>query len=297
MRNSEIHNQIYPRLQSLREFTADKKCQNFNTNEICEYFSPETNQFLEEINPDFKTYLNCLNSVIRWKEHYFQEMTNAFTETDYDHVLAMLKINSEIKDLEIPSINYSETELMILLHDGGEIVTDDMSVIHLSSKDEFFRKIKKIEPKLFHKFILNKTEDPDKKEYLTDLYNKYENRQNNPDDTNSHLVKLIDIFQGNVFGIENVYHKEKLIEVYGSEFIQNKADLIVKNMIQIEINQTTLVLSSIKDSDDKQKLYEHINQKFLSEDRYIEAGYKDVYCEFKSSLIFLNPSFGPSCSK
>jgi len=296
MRNSEVYRHIAPRLENLNRFIAENNHQTFDTSEIYNNLSQENQYFLSNIDDSLKLYLGCLSNVFRWKEHVFDKITSNIDENDYDHVLEMLKINTKIKSLGIPSINHSEVELMILLHDGGEIITDDMSSNHPDSDDNFIRTIKRLEPKFFNRFILSNL-DNNQKKYLSSLYDRYEHRQNNPDDTSAHLVKLIDILQGDEFGLKNVYNKEKLFEFYKDKQLPVSPDQIVRRLIEKEIDQTKIVLNSINNPENKQRLYEYLDVNHSSEPKYTESGYSDIYCEFKSSFIFLNPSLGPSSSK
>lgn len=288
MRNSEIYQSIHPQLQFLKKFTSTKFCQEFDPVSIYENVSGPTSNFLKRFDNELKTYLACLNTVFRWKEHVFAAVTTSVKESNYNHILEMLKLSSEIQKLGISQINFKEIELMILIHDGGEIITGDMPLNH-SKKVDFVKKIKRIEPKCFNRFILNNLENGSEKDNLRSLYYRYEHRQKNPNDLSANLVKLIDTFQGNIFGLKNVYDKDNLYTVYKSNAILSESDLIVEKMIQKEIEQTKIVLNCLESKADKQKLFDFLYIKTNHRENYLNHGYQNVYSNYVSEINKLNP--------
>lgn len=284
----EVHQHIKSHLVELDESLKTQEYINFDLSPIYAEISPETKTFLSEINIDTqKKYLYCLSNVARWKNHIFNNIADNLEDNDYEHVLEMLKINTKIKELNISSINHSEVELMTIIHDGGEIITSDMSSNQPDCNYNFVKNIKKMEPKVFCGFVLKQLENDRQKKSLTSLYEKYEHRQADPKDINSHLVKMIDILQGNNFGLENVYKREIVTSVYPEQLYTEKLNQIVENMIIKWIDQTKIVMDCLDNFEDKVKIYQFSLEHFT---KYPETGHQNILDKFETEIKSLDPS-------
>ncbi|MDD2224543.1 MAG: hypothetical protein PHP97_00060 [Candidatus Shapirobacteria bacterium] len=273
---------VQNRVAFLSEEIKKPEIKIFNTDEVYSYLSDENKEFLAPISDYFKIYLNCLDGVIRWKEHPNQKLVEKFTDTDYSHTLDMLKILKEIEDLGIKTVNFNTAQLEILVHDGTEVITNDVSILHSPEMDSFFQVIKKLEPRVFIPLVLGQIK---KKEFfgarkeLGILFKRYESRNNNLSDTESHLVKLIDIFQADIFGLENVNSKTKLREVYGDNLPVDSA-IFLEERINKEISQLKIVLDSMSDPQEKSILLSYFKNKQFAKFDNTEYGYQDLYSKY-----------------
>ncbi|MFA6185017.1 MAG: hypothetical protein WCT51_03130 [Candidatus Shapirobacteria bacterium] len=286
---------VQNRIEFLSEYVQKPEAVIFNTDEIYSYLSDENKEFLSPLSNHFETYLNCLTNVIRWKEHPYQKLTQKLNDTDYDHTLEMLKISRDIKNLNFNSINFSDVELITLIHDGGEIITDDISANHIATNQPL-ADIKKLEPRVFVSCVLNQLKEKEffiLRKKIRNLYKRYESRHNNFSDTESHLVKLIDIFQGDNFGLENVYSKTKLDKAYGDD-IFTSPDNFLSERINKEISQLKIVLDSLKDPQEKSKLFFYYkNQQFVKFSNP-DYGFQKIFDNFSPTVCSIGqtlPSF------
>jgi len=273
---------VQNRVDFLSEYIKIPEARVFNTDEIYSYLSDENKEFLDPISDYFKIYLNCLDSVIRWKEHPNQKLVEKFTDTDYGHTLDMLRILKEIEDLGIKTIDFNTTQLEILVHDGTEIITNDISIAHPPEMEGFFQAIKKLEPRVFVPIVLRQIKEKENyniRKELGDLYKRYESRNHDLFDTESHLVKLIDMFQADIFGLKNVNSKTKLKEVYGDNFPVDP-DIFLEERINKEISQLKIVLNSISDPQEKSILFSYFKNEQFAKFNNPEYGYQDLYLKY-----------------
>jgi len=208
----------------------------------------------------------------------------------------MLRILKEIEDLGIKTIDFNTAQLEILVHDGTEIITNDVSILHSSEMDGFFQTIKKLEPRVFIPLVLGQIKEKESfgiRKELGILFKRYESRNNNLFDTESHLAKLIDIFQADIFGLENVNSKSKLREVYGNNLPVDSA-IFLEERINKEISQLKIVLDSMSDPQEKSILFSYFKNNHFAKFNNPEYGYQNLYCKYLSDFDSIGqtlPSF------
>lgn len=287
---------VQNRVAFLSEEIKKPETKIFDKNEIYSYLSDENKEFLDPISDYVNIYLNFLNGVIRWKEHPNQKLVEKFTDTDYTHTLDMLRILKEIEDLNIKSIDFNTAQLEILVHDGTEIITNDVSILHSPEIENFFQAIKKLEPRVFIPLVLGQIKERKffsiRKELRTS-FKRYDSRDKNLSDTESHLVKLIDIFQADIFGLENVNSKNKLIEAYGDN-LPIDSTVFLEERMNKEISQLNIVLDSMSDPQEKSKLFFYFKDEQFNKFNNPEYGYQDLYLKYLSkfdSIYQTLPSF------
>jgi 5'-deoxynucleotidase YfbR-like HD superfamily hydrolase len=288
---------IQNRMFTVSEYIKSHEARKFNTDEIYSHLSDKNQEFLSPVTEYFKTYLNCLKNINRWKEHVYQDIIPTLNDNDYIHTLEMLKISQDIKSLNLHSVNFDDIELTILIHDGGEIIVDDISSNHPPEMDELLHKIKDLEPRLFSPCVLKQLKEKNFfgiRGKIRNLYKRYESRHNNFSDTESHLVKLIDIIQGNSFGLKNVYSKNKLNQVYSENNIPINPDDFIINAINKEISQLKIVLNSLENPQEKFKIFLYYqNQQFIKYSNP-EYGFQEIFNNFSpivNSIGQTLPSF------
>jgi len=263
--NIENFPHIQSRMVEFSTFIESSEARDIELEESSYYLSPENQQFLLPVQEDLKVYLNCLKKVPRWQNHCFDQVSPTFEESDYDHVLSMLKINQECQqnnpDL---SINFNQVELIILLHDGGEIITGDIALNHASLSKEEIKEIKKLESRAFPPLILRKVGNLPVRKTLSNLYRRYESRSENPNDSESHLVKLIDMAQGNKFAFDNIYAKDIFVPAYPESSSLRYLEKIVNTLFDKELEQLTLFINSLNSQQEKEKFFSYYTEKHLS---------------------------------
>lgn len=255
---------------------------NFDYDKVAFYLSDENKNFLSSMSSYPNIYFFCQNDTLRWQDHPYQEITKKITDTDYNHVAEMLIISKDIENLNIQSIDFNIVQLMILAHDGGESGTGDISANHIPT-DQPLQKIKELEPKVFISVILKQVKEREfysQRRKIRELYKRYESRNDNLSDTESHLVKLIDIFQGDNFGMENVYSKTKLKQFYGNNIPVN-SDVFVEERINKELNQLKTVLENLSNPQDKLKLFSYYRDYQFSRYSKIQHNYQNLFDKYK----------------
>ncbi|MDD4135961.1 MAG: hypothetical protein PHN66_02735 [Candidatus Shapirobacteria bacterium] len=150
---------VQNRVAFLSEEIKKPETRIFDKNEIYSYLSDENKEFLAPISDYVNIYLNFLNGVVRWKEHPNQKLVEKFIDTDYTHTLDMLRILKEIEKLNIKGIDFNTAQLEILVHDGTEIITNDVSILHSPEIENFFQAIKKLEPRVFVPLVLGQIKE------------------------------------------------------------------------------------------------------------------------------------------
>ncbi len=236
--------------------------------------------FLAPIKDEFYIYLNCLKQVKRWQDHTYQEVAVHLEDNDYQHILGMLEISHDLKHLGLTTFNYDDVDLMIVWHDGGEIMTGDMSINHPPEMDEYVKKMKEIESLSFLVYVLGSLRGQEKispRSKIKTQYLRYENRDSNPSDKEAHLVKFIDALQGNEFGLKNVYDKKILDRLYKEGEIPQNPDKFVSGMISKEIALLSKVLLATKDHQDRVKLINYLLSKQAALYGNCDYGYQTLY--------------------
>lgn len=208
----ESSQHLVERIHRFQDFINTPEAVNFDDSLLWDYLSPTNQQLLTPVRQELRLHNACLNQVIRWRSHPYAPYLGPVGDSDYEHVVGMLKITHQLKDMGLSGFNFDDIEMKIVFHDSGEIITDDMSVIHNDQLESFTRDMKGIESGCFIKLILNriKKSHPDIYQKVKDAYSKYENRSDYPYDQNSHLVKLIDTIQGDEYGIKHLLDPDLL---------------------------------------------------------------------------------------
>jgi len=104
------------------------------------------------------------------------------------------------------------------------------------------------------------------------------------------LVKFIDILQGDYFGLENVYSKKRLIEVFGENNIPYDPDEIIDKNIARQFSQLEIIFKSIDSKSDKEKIFNYFDNNFFKKYNQPEHGYQHIYEKFltkKEELLLL----------
>lgn len=280
---------INQQLDLLSKSIQDPEFYKFDTSEIYSFLSEETLQFLSPIEDKLKLFLNCSKRIPRWQDHFYSKLTRSLNDNDYDHILGMFEIDDEIKKLGLKSINFSHIDLMVLFHDASEIVTGDVSLIHPPEMNDLCQTIKEIEPRVFP-LILRQIDLKFSCHRRTfyNLYHRYQSRQKSPQDSESHLVKLIDLLQGDRFGLQYVYSKTKLYQFYGDNLPVSPDDFVERS-INSEISQLKIVLNSIEKPEDKSKLFLWFRDQQFVDFSNPEYGFQDLFKRYSPKLEELNP--------
>jgi len=281
---------IQDRIITLERQKTTPEYNQFDCTDVFCHVSPNNQELLTFLNEPLNVYLNFLQDVSRWKNHVYQSDKNPIVDNDYQHTLGMLKISQDLKKLDIKSINFDDVELMILVHDGGEIVTDDISN-NSPYSSEYISKVKALEPKVFISCVLKSMKDRDHLTHrakIGKLYKKYNNREQNELDKDSHLVKFIDMLQGDFFGLEHVYSKKRLFEVLGEDNLLANPDEIMTKTIGKEFSQLEVVFQGIDNPSDKEKLFNYFVDNYFDQYKNEEYGYQHLHQHFlgKKDEIF-----------
>lgn len=212
----ESKSHLAERIRYYQSFYQTPEASSFNDQELFSLLSAHNQKLLSPIRSELQSYNACLHSVARWQDHPIRRDLNLIGDTDYEHVLEMLKISQSLKQSGVSGFNFDDIELMILFHDGGEIITGDISLIHSSDHEDFAKDMKKIESNSFIKCVLSqiRQKTPDLYQEIKSLYLRYESRQSHPDDKESHLVKFIDNLQGDYYGLEHIYNRLIIDPIY-----------------------------------------------------------------------------------
>lgn len=203
----EISQHLSQRIRTFSEFVTRPEATNFDDSQLWNSLSTKNQQFLSPVRQEFRLHNACLNQVHRWQSHPYASQLGSVGDTDYEHAIGMLEISHQLKDTGLSGFNFDDIEMKIIFHDSGEIITDDMSVVHTPTLDDLIKEAKQIEPRCFIRLVLNqiKKTQPNIYQSIKKSYQSYENRSQNPNDAESHLVKFIDTIQGNNFGISHIY--------------------------------------------------------------------------------------------
>jgi len=267
-----------------------RECQSISTrlDNLLEDRQNDIQQLFSSIDSDFRFYLGSLNKVQRWQYHQFQKNIDnlPLVDTDFSHVSRMLQIKNQIQNIAISNINYDDVELMILFHDGGEIITGDICQNDpLRNQKEF---MKDIEIRSFPLLILRqlKKENIPLRTKFSKIYQRYNNRGQNIPDSESQLVKLIDHFDGNSFGMKYVYSRDLLSRYYPDGNLPIDPDILVRKIIETELCQLELFINTLSSSEDKQKFIRYYKDTWFK--NYLEYGYREMckpYLEYLDKLL------------
>jgi len=273
----EICQHLSQRIREFTQFIATPEAVNFNDNQLWDYLSPQNQLFLTPVRQELRLHNACLNQVVRWQSHPYIPYLGLIGDSDYEHVVGMLKIGHQLRDMGLSSFNFDDIEMKIIFHDSGEIITDDMSVVHTHTLDTVIKEVKQIEPHCFTRLVLNqiKRTQPNIYQSIKESYLAYENRGKNLDDIESHLVKYIDTIQGNNFGISHIYSPTILsseIDLSPSPFQLMSASIETENKLLPQI------LHSSKISDkDRQILIQSLSNHQLTNYGSEDSPYRQIY--------------------
>lgn len=284
---------IQDRIIKLESQKNSPEYKQFDCTDLFSNISINNQEFLAPMGQYLNIYLNCLKGVKRWKDHPYKSDNNPVIDDDYEHTLSMLKISQDLKDLKIESFNFDDIEIIILAHDGGEIITDDIPLYNSLGMENYLSNIKSLEPKVFISCVLGSIKNKDllpNRSKILELYKNYDSRHKNAFDRESHLVKFIDILQGDYFGLENVYSKKRLVEVFGENNIPYDPDEIVNKNITRQFSQLEIIFKSIDSKSDKEKIFNYFDNNFFKKYNQPEHGYQHIYEKFlakKEELLLL----------
>lgn len=273
----EISQHLSKRIREFSEFITKPEATNFDDSQLWDSLSTRNQQLLSPVRQEFRLHNACLNQVRRWQSHPYASQLGSVGDTDYEHVIGMLEISHQLKDAGLSSFNFDDIEMKIIFHDSGEIITDDMSVVHTPTLDTLIRETKQLEPHCFIRLVLNqiKKTQPYIYQSIKESYMTYENRDKNPDDTESHLVKFIDTIQGNNFGISHIYCSAILstqVSLSPSPFELISTSMETENKLLLKI------LHSLKTSDkDRTTLVQSLSNHQLTNYGSVDSPYRQIY--------------------
>lgn len=281
--NYPIISENYDRLSAYIKLPEARVVEN---DQIFPLLSALNQDFLSPIKDQFYVYLNCLKQVKRWQDHTYKEITIHLKDNDYQHVLGMLEVSHELRLLNLTTFNHDDSDLMALSHDGGEIMTGDMSINHPPEMDDYVQKMKEIEPLCFLAYVLGSLRGQNIipiRSRIQTQYLRYENRDSNPSDKEAHLVKFNDVLQGDEFGLKNVYSKKVLNKFYKEGDTPQDPQELVANMIKKEAALLSKVLSATNDPQDRKKLINYLLSKQASLYGNCDYGYEALYQELNQT--------------
>lgn len=208
----EISQHLSKRIREFSEFVTKPEATNFDDSQLWDSLSTRNQQLLSPVRQEFRLHNACLNQVRRWQDHPYQKYLGGIGDTDFEHVVKMIEISHQLKNMNLLSFDFNNIDLKIIFHDSGEIITDDMSVIHPSKIDTFVTNMKHLEPHGFIHLILSqiKHDQPEIYQTIKTSYTSYEAKDQNLNDKESWLVKFIDTLQGDEYGVSHIYNPSVL---------------------------------------------------------------------------------------
>lgn len=150
-----------------------------------------------------KRYETALSQVFRWENGTF---ISKKPESDLDHVNGMLEVLEEFQMARpylMAEFDISTVQHMIYVHDGGEILTSDLS--HTNPHWAQLRdRWKHRERAAFRLLTRDHISDPNLRRAARTVYQRYTTK--NPLDKETQITDLIDKIQGIRFGRKHVFH-------------------------------------------------------------------------------------------
>jgi hypothetical protein len=150
-------------------------------------------------------YEQQLREVRRWKNWDRTRTDPHFTENDWEHTRDMLVFINEIEQrfgTIAHEVSLGYVRLQTILHDGGEIITGDISPIG-SGQKMLARKQK--EADMMRKFILPHVQQ-ETALLAQSLYNKYDHKNTPPFHIESLFTSFIDKIDGSKKGCEHLWN-------------------------------------------------------------------------------------------
>lgn len=151
-------------------------------------------------------YEEELSGVERWRN---QLLPTKEPENDLQHVRRMHVILDEIRERYssiVREVDFETTAHMIYVHDGGEIISKDLSRSH-PDYDGLRPRHKKKERAGF-RWMTRNISDIELKAHARRLYERAEEKA--PDDKEAQLTDVIDKVQAARFGLVNVFHGDMI---------------------------------------------------------------------------------------
>ena len=148
----------------------------------------------------------ALNSIYRWKDQHWNEYGQK--EVVLDHIKEMLVFVDRIEKTcpaLAQAINLEELRLMIILHDIGEIEVGDTTYTlqggQLAEVDE---------TESDHALLLiQMIKNEEVRDAFIGLYARQRDRAQRPNDKEAHMLKFLDVTQGELFGMNHVFPERK----------------------------------------------------------------------------------------
>lgn len=144
---------------------------------------------------------DALASVERWQDKYADKYMEK--ENLLDHVQGMLDLVNYLEK-NYPKISLAlsmnDLRLMIIVHDFGETLRGDVPLIEQNNKD---RPKQKYFEGLWAQRLIRIIENEDLRKRISNLYDRQHHKS--PGDFEAHIMKLIDVNQGNMFGAEHIF--------------------------------------------------------------------------------------------
>ena len=147
---------------------------------------PLRSEYIARINRETRRDLNeGLDGVLRWQGIEPKKLDPDFKETDLDHEVECVSWCNEVED-GYPSLKkavskgreeeWNNLPLIMMVHDVGEIFTDDLSVSSLLRKTAAGQKQKRKEGKIAYR-LLKHVKPEDVSSRLIELYKRYDRRE------------------------------------------------------------------------------------------------------------------------
>lgn len=151
-------------------------------------------------------YEEGLSQTMRWENGL---LLPDIPESDLEHVGGMFEIRDEMakRFIHIPNeVNFTTVGHMIYIHDGGEILTSDLSHSH-PEYDILKPRLKRREIAAF-RFMSRSIEDEPTRILARELYRRAHEKA--PNDKETQLADFIDKLQAVRFGLQHVFHGSTL---------------------------------------------------------------------------------------
>jgi 5'-deoxynucleotidase YfbR-like HD superfamily hydrolase len=153
-----------------------------------------------------------LAGIERWKDPLYQKAGPGFSENDLQHVDEMRKILDEMK-VVCPflqrEINFHTVDMMIVVHDVGEINTRDILALHRDDNNVNIKHRRQEEAASAEETI-KQVVDPRMQKIALSCYDRFE-KQTHPEhltnDPEALLARFIDKLQGDIVFYNKIYQK------------------------------------------------------------------------------------------
>ena len=205
-------------------------------------------------------YEEGLSQTMRWEKGL---LTPDMPESDLDHVGGMFEIRDEIagRFVHIPNeVNFVTVGHMIYIHDGGEVLTSDLSHSH-PEYDILKPRLKRREIAAFRFMSINIEDEPTKK-LTRELYRRVHEKA--PYDKESQFTDLLDKLQAVRFGLQYVFHGSTMKNA-------ERRAIQLNHAIEVLLKPTEAFIKSLKSPYSKEEALIFINEELQN---FARKGYR-----------------------